>query len=263
MFIIILIFSVKTLASNGPVATVNGKSITSEIFEQTYKQNQMIVTHEGQSKEKVLTDLINRELGIERAYATKLQDNPDVKRKMEDVLFHAQISKDLAPLYETIVVTDDNVEKYYKEYPEYRTAHILLRMTTNPTKDELASADKKSVEIYKILQKNPEKFPELANKYSQSMAAPNGGDVGFRPAIKLAREYFMAIKNKPINYISPPVKTQFGIHIIKILGVKPYKDIDKLFYKNVIYGSKRDKITDDYYAKLRKNAQIKIFKSNM
>lgn len=240
------------------VATVEGAQIKKSVFEDAYKQNMMFVSDKVVTKEKVLTDLINRELGIMRAKKAQLQNDELVKRKMEDVLYHAQISKDLEPRLAKIVVTDKDVEEYYKKFPEYRTAHILFRVQAIPEQEEAKAAQDMAMQVYSDLKKFPEKFNELANKFSQSSAAQNGGDIGFQPAVRLAPEYFAAINGKENGYISPPVRTQFGYQIIKVLAKKDFKSINTAVYKKIVYDTKRDKIIEEYFAELRKSANIKI-----
>ena len=101
-------------------------------------------------------------------------------------------------------------------------------------------------------------FPELANKYSQTTVSANGGDIGFQPAIKLAPEYFNAIKDKTAGAITPPVRTQFGIHIIKVMSIKRFEDVNKPFYKKIVYDQKRDTILQQYFAELKKGSIIKV-----
>lgn len=250
------------VANDDPVvATVNGASITKSIFDDSYKQNMMFVSDKVVTKEKVLDDLINRELGIMRAKQGKLQDDPVVKRKMEDVLYHAQISKDLEPKLAKIVVTDKDVEDYYKKFPEYRTAHILFRVQAVPELEEAKAAQDQAMQVYADLKRVPNKFTELANRYSQSSAAQNGGDIGFQPAVRLAPEYFAAINGKEDGHITPPVRSQFGYHIIKVLSQKDFKSINTALYKKIVYDIKRDKILEDYFADLRKSATVNINKS--
>lgn len=261
MMAIALCVSTMAFAQTDPtVATVNGQAIKFSDFDQTYKQNMLVVSEKKVTKEKVLTDMINREIGIMKAKKLKLDQDPVVKQKMEDVLFHAMVSKDLEPLLSKITVTDDEVKKYYNDHKEFRTAHILFRMRAQPAKEEAEAALAQALEVYGQINKKPASFPELANKYSQSSTAPNGGDLGFQPAVRLAPEYFDAIKGKPVGYISPPVKTQFGYHIVKVLAIRDFKDIDSSLYKKIIYDTKRDKIIADYFAGLRKEATIKIEK---
>ena len=259
-----LAFSINTYAQqkNGDsvVATVNGVDIKMAQLDQAFEQNLMFVSDKVITKEKVLNDIINREIGIKKAKEGKLDQDPIVKSKMEDVLYHAQISKDLEKKLQGITVTDKEAQEYFGKNKEYRTAHILFRIKVVPEPGEMEEATKKALEVYKQLQVKPQLWPEFANKYSQSSTAPAAGDLGFLPAIKYAPEYFKAINGKANGYISPPVRTQFGLHIIKVLGVKDWKDADIALYKKIVYDQKRDKILDEYFAESHKTAQIKINK---
>ncbi len=256
------LFSLNVFAqSTDPVvATVNGVEIKKNQLDQAFEQNLLFVSDKIVTKEKVLTDIINREIGIKKAKESKLNEDPVVKAKMEDVLYHAQISKDLEKKLQAIVVSDKEAQEYYSKNKEYRTAHILFRIRVSPEKEEVQEATKKALEIYKQLQSKPQLWPELANKYSQSSTASSGGDLGYLPAIKYAPEYYKAINGKPSGYISPPIRTQFGLHIVKMLGVHEWKDVDPSIYKKIVYDQKRDKILEEYFAEGRKAAQISIKK---
>lgn len=249
---------VPAFAQKDVVATVNGKAITKKEFEEYHLQNLKFVGQRKITKEVSLQDLINRELGIQRAKKTGLDKEPSVISRQEDILYHAQISKDLEGEFAKISVSDDEVKKYYDENKEYRTAHILYRLRAEPTEDEVRAAYTQSMEIYTQLQKSPDEFAKMANKYSQTSAAPVGGDLGFQPPTRLAPEYFEAIKGQKVNFISQPVRTQMGYHIIKILGVKSYDQIDKNLYKKIIYDKKRDALIENYFKNLAKGADIKI-----
>jgi peptidyl-prolyl cis-trans isomerase C len=249
-----------TIDMEATIATVNGKEIKRGQLEQAFEQNMLYVSDKQVTREKVLNDLINREIGIKKAYNEKLESDPIVKAKMEDVLYHAQISKDLEKKLTAIVVSDKEAQDYYAKNKEYRTAHILFRMRVVPQKEETEEALKKAMEVYKELQSKPQNWPELANKYSQSSTAPAGGDLGFLPAVKFAPEYFKAINEKKVGFISSPVRTQFGYHIIKVLGVHEWKDVDPALYKKIVYDVKRDKILEEYFDSQRKSAQVKINK---
>ncbi len=261
---IFLFFSINSLlaAEKDPiVATVNGHNIEKSFLESEYQKNRLYVSNTKVTREKVLIDLINRYLGVQRAYKNGLEKTDIVKWKMEDILYHAQVSQDLAPRLKKIVVTDADIENYYKVWPEYRTAHILFRERVPADETEKNAAMNQAKEIYEVLKQDPDKFAEMANKYSQSAAAPSGGDMGYQPAVRLAPEYFEAIKNRSIGTITPPIKTQFGTHIIKILGVRQFKEINKNVYKKIVYDQKRDEIIEQYYKELRQSAKININKN--
>lgn len=239
------------------VATVNGKAITKKQFEEYHLQNLKFVGQRKITKEVSLQDLIHRELGIQKAKKAGTHKDPNVISKQEDILFHAQISKDLENEFKKITVSEKDVKKYYDENKEYRTAHILYRLRAEPTPEEVKAALTQSMEIYNTLQKDPGSFAKLANKFSQVSTAPVGGDLGFQPPTRLAPEYYEAIKGQKRDFISKPVRTQLGYHVIKILGVKTYDQIDKNLYKKIIYDKRRDAIIESYFKKMAKGASIK------
>jgi peptidyl-prolyl cis-trans isomerase C len=82
-------------AQKDVVATVNGKAITKKEFEDYHLQNLKYVGQRKITKEVSLQDLINRELGIQKAKKTGLDKDPTVIARQEDILYHAQISLDL------------------------------------------------------------------------------------------------------------------------------------------------------------------------
>ena len=244
-------------AQKDVVATVNGKTITKKQFEEYHLQNLKFVGQRQITKEVSLQDLINRELGIIKAKKTGLDKDPSVISKQEDILFHAQISKDLENEFKKITVSDDDVKNYYDENKEYRTAHILYRLRAEPTPEEVKAALEQSSAIYAQLQQTPDDFAKLANKYSQTSAAPVGGDLGFQPPTRLAPEYYAAIKGQKAGFISKPVRSQMGYHVIKVLGIKGYDQIDKNLYKKIIYDKRRDALMENYFKGLAKGADIK------
>jgi len=239
------------------VATVNGRPITKKQFEDYHLQNLKFVGQRKITKEVSLQDLISRELGIQKAKKTGLDKDPAIIAKQEDILYHAQVSKDLENEFKKITVSDDEVKKYYDENKEYRTAHILYRLRAEPSAEDVKNALAQSTEISAVLKKNPDDFARTANKLSQSSAAPIGGDLGFQPPTRMAPEYFEAIKGQKVGFISNPVRTAIGYHVIKVLGVKSYDQIDKNLYKKIIYDKKRDAIIENYLKGLAKGADIK------
>lgn len=258
--LVALMMTATTFAQKDVVATVNGRAITKKQFEEYHLQNLKFVGQRKITKEVSLQDLIKRELGIQKAKKTGLDKDPTVIARQEDILYHAQISKDLENEFKKITVTDEDVKKYYETEgnKEYRTAHILYRLRAEPTPTEVEAALDQSMAIYSQLQKKPEDFAKLANKFSQTSGAPVGGDLGYQPPTRLAPEYFEAIKGQKEGFITKPVRTQMGYHVIKVLGVKSFNQIDKDLYKKIIYDKKRDAMIENYFAQLQKGADIKV-----
>ncbi len=92
---------------------------------------------------------------------------------------------------------------------EYDLAHILVK-----TQAQAAS-------ILAQLQKGAD-FATLAKKYSTDTgSAKNGGDLGYQPLSTYVAAFAnAAAKLTKVGELSPVVHSQYGYHIIKLLGIK-------------------------------------------
>ena len=161
------------LGDNPVVAVVNGNKIKESELVEYHNQNLKFVSgHKKVTKESSLNDLINKIIGVQRAKKNKLDQNPEVVQKMNDILYHAQISKDLEKKLLKIEVTDKEVEKFYKENPEYRTAQILYRMRAVPDAEEVSVGNDQIMKIFNEVSKNPDSFVDIANRFSATFPIP-------------------------------------------------------------------------------------------
>ena len=122
----------------------------------------------------------------------------------------------LAKVAPAAPVTQAQVQAFYKsnlsqfETPEeYDLAHILVKTKTQ--------ADS----ILAQLQQGAS-FSALAKKYSTDTAsAKNGGDLGYQPLSTYVTAFAnAAAKLTKVGQLSPVVHSQYGYHIIKLLGIK-------------------------------------------
>jgi parvulin-like peptidyl-prolyl isomerase len=263
----LLITSITTAYSKDKdpiVAVVNGQKIKKSTLYKYHVNNlKFVKALKKTTLEGSLDDLINRKIGIDKAKKNNLHKNPAVIKKMNDIVYHAQISRDLEGELKKIKVSDDDVKNYYSNNPEYNTAQILYRLRAVPSKEDVEKALDQSLALYKQLNKTPEKFSDIARTFSQTSTAQIGGELGYQPRTKLTLEYYEAIKNKNIGFITKPFRSQYGVHIVKVLGVKKYKQIEKKMYKKIIYDIKRDEILANYFKKERSNSKVKIYTKNI
>ena len=118
---------------------------------------------------------------------------------------------------------EQNAAKYGQ--PEQRQAsHILLSYKPNATDADKAKVRAKAEQVLAEVRKSPGSFAALAKKYSQDPgSAPKGGDLGwFARGMMVPQFEDAAFRMKP-NGISGLVESEFGLHIIKLTGVKPGK----------------------------------------
>lgn len=125
-------------------------------------------------------------------------------------------------------VGDEEAKKFYEENAakfqgdeERRASHILVTFGGKKDAAAKAEAKKKIDEILTEVKKSPEKFAELAKKYSQDPgSAVNGGDLGFVKRGLMVKPFEDALFGMSPGSISGPIETEFGYHIIKLNEVK-------------------------------------------
>lgn len=118
-----------------------------------------------------------------------------------------------------IDVTEEQIQAQYEielstlqAQTERRASHILLPASTDDLAEMTAQA-----ELIKARIDSGESFEDLAAEFSQdSGSAQYGGDVGYTTGETFAEEFEAALSMLELNEVSGPVRTQFGIHLIKL-----------------------------------------------
>ncbi|MBN2706415.1 MAG: SurA N-terminal domain-containing protein [Deltaproteobacteria bacterium] len=126
-----------------------------------------------------------------------------------------------AQLLEQVVLAAGQAEKYYQDNLEkfqvdeqVKARHILIRVGTEAGAQELAEAQAEIGEIVKALKAGGD-FAELAKKYSQDSTASKGGDLGWFGRGAMVAPFEEAAFALEPGVVSAPVRTDFGIHLIK------------------------------------------------
>lgn len=245
------------------LARVNNKVITLEDFNNKYKENLKFFRYKSPTKKNILEEMINRDLGIQEAKKMGLDKDPEVVERVNTVLYHSLLDKKLSSKFDTIQISNEEIEGYYKQYPEVRTAHIFVQVRVDATPAQEKAAREKILKIQGLLNEalksGKQTFAEIARTYSEGVAAAAGGDIDYQTKDKLDPAYYGAsIKLKVGQVTAEPVRSQFGYHLIKLTANKPFKEVDKGQYKRIIFDEKRAKIFDSYMAELRQKAQVTV-----
>lgn len=124
--------------------------------------------------------------------------------------------------FDQVTVKDDELQAAYEKETanlaeQRRAAHILIEVNDKVTE---AQAKAKIEDIQARLAKG-EKFEALAKEFSQDPgSANNGGDLGFAGPGVYDPEFETALYGLKQDQVSVPVRTTFGWHLIKLLGVE-------------------------------------------
>ncbi len=135
----------------------------------------------------------------------------------EDQVAVDYINLSVADLMKSVVITDEQLRKQYEQNlsnfvaaTERQAAHILVE-GENPEKlkainEKLAAG---------------EDFAAIAKELSDDLGSKDqGGDLGFTKGDAFPEEFETALAKLKVGEISPAVKTDAGIHIIKLLAEK-------------------------------------------
>lgn len=127
-----------------------------------------------------------------------------------------------ASFFDQVSVKDEDLQAAYQKETanlseQRRAAHILVEVNDKVTE---AQAKAKIEEVQARLAKG-EKFEALAKEFSQDPgSANNGGDLGFAGPGVYDPAFEKALYSLAKDQVSEPVRTDFGFHLIKLLGVE-------------------------------------------
>lgn len=139
----------------------------------------------------------------------------EMSKNIETEVFAAKVGDIIGPLnqfdgFHIIKVLDER--KGDKEF--VRASHILFELG-GPDSNAVKA---KAQEVARQARAGHD-FADLARTYSQDPSnAKEGGDLGWFGKGRMVREFEAACFNAKVGQIVGPVRTQFGLHIIKVTG---------------------------------------------
>jgi len=235
------------------VAVVNGQYIAKSTLADLEKE--IAVRGQGQTfpKEKLIEELVQRQLLIQDALQKKLDQSAEVVAQLEGAKNTLLTQADLQNYLKTNPVTDADLKAEYdskvggSNATEYKASHILVK-TEDEAKKLIAELDKGG------------KFADIANKHSlDAKESQNGGELGWFAAGQMVEPFSEAVaKLEKGKYSKEPVKTQFGYHIIlredSRAQTPPPFDAVKEQLKPLLERKKVQKMVEE----MRKQAKVEI-----
>jgi len=260
VFLAGLIGVAQSIQAATELARINATVISLEDFNRKYQENLKFFQFKSPSKKSVLDDLIKRELGIQEARKLGLDKDPAVIDQMNTVLYHALIDRKLGKEFEAIHVEDAEARAYYEKNPEVRTSHIFVAVAPSAAPQDERKAFEKIKKIYdEHIKSGKESFAEVAQTYSEGMAAQMGGDIDFQTKDKLDPNYYdAAIKLKSAGRVSGIVRTQFGYHIIKLTALRSWEETDRPLIKRLVFEERRNQIFERFMGQLKGQAKVTV-----
>jgi peptidyl-prolyl cis-trans isomerase D len=169
-----------------------------------------------------------------------------------------------------VEVQTEDVRKYYDEHQsdfgtaeERHAAHILITVAAAAPQSEQDAARAKAEELLQQARKTPAGFAELASQKSQDPgSAANGGSLGFFGRGMMVKPFEDAAFALKQGEISGLVKSDFGYHIIKLLGVKPAKLLPFDEVREGIIDKLRQQKATDLFAELAEKFSNTVYEQS-
>jgi len=142
--------------------------------------------------------------------------------------------------------------------PQTHVRHILIK--TSEIRDD-AQAKAFAEQLYERILAG-ESFEELAKSQSADTGSlASGGDLGWMNSRDLVPEFREAMERAEINQLTKPIRSQFGWHIIEVLGRRMQdmgKDMQRARAREIIYQRKFEEELQIWLSEEREDAFVDI-----
>ena len=206
----------KSKSASPAVATVNGKPISSEFFDEflTAATGQPAAQATAEQKSQMLDQLLNMSVAAQQAETEGLANDPKVKARLEllrlQVLAEAASEKFMKAHPSTEAEIKAEYDTQVAAMPkEYRARHILV-------------ASKETAESAIRELKAGGDFAKLAQKESTDEAsAAKGGELDWFRLDHMVKPFSDAVRGLDKGQMTEqPVQSEFGWHVIRLEDVR-------------------------------------------
>jgi len=162
-----------------------------------------------------------------------MKKNQLTKEKMrEEIRLGICINKMMSPkVKELPKPTQKEISDFYKnnqkrfKVPEaVHVRHILIARAPSDSEKVVAEKKAKAEGLRKQIVAGAD-FAELAKNNSDCPSKSNGGDLGNVTRGQMVKPFEDAVFALKKNQIGPVVQTEYGFHVVQVLGVRPAKAI--------------------------------------
>ncbi|MGA1875184.1 MAG: peptidylprolyl isomerase [bacterium] len=285
-------------------AVVNGEIITQREFHHTLLRLQAgfpgdFAYDPNQLAREVLQSLIDETLQVQEARGRGLSVHPEeleqgleeiksknglssdgalekalVSQNMTLESLRAKIEREILLLklreravYPKIHLTDSEISSYFAQHRKegsIHLSHILFALPEGADEAIAVQVYEKAQQVWKELEEG-QNFIEAAQKYSEDVeTAREGGDLGYLALDQISPPFQKAIEKLNVGQVSPPVRTPFGFHLIRLNGngrepsslVRGSAQWNEI--KEILMNQKADQYYKQWLEALRERSYIEI-----
>jgi foldase protein PrsA len=221
-----------------------GDQVLNQMIDEMVLEDKYKVTDKEIDKE---IDKIKEELGGEDAFKQALEQNglsdeKQLKERVKSMLLNEKAAT------EGVKISEDEMKKTFEEKykTEVKASHILV------------DDEKTAKEVQKKLKEGGD-FAKLAEEYSKDPGSKSkGGDLGFFGKGAMVPEFEKVAFTLDKGETSDLVKSDYGVHIIKVTDKRENKFEDKKEQVEQELKQQKAKPITEILENLRKKADVKI-----
>jgi len=205
--------SVCLAQNNDPVLmNIAGKDVTKSEFEYIWNKNNSNTTPDMKSLDEYVDLFINFKLKVAEAESQGVDTTQAFITELSG--YRKQL---IAPYMIDKNAEEAMIKLCYDRLREYtELSHILLTVPSTATPEDTLKVYQKAMALYKRALKG-EDFAKLAKENSEDEGSKiDGGYLGFAPGLRYVYPFENVAYTTPIGTIAPPIRSQFGYHIIKV-----------------------------------------------
>ncbi len=266
------------------LANVDGHRLTTKEFEEAmHKRGGLRGQYQtAAQRESLLQELIDHRLLAERARLLRLDQRPEVKRRIQQLLINQYLEETLTPELEAVRIDDASIRRYFDQNhasydrPERRRGAIILKQLAEDSTSEARNQARD--ELTEVLNGVPElaqrtlHFGALAQAHSDDQASRyRGGVIGWvvdHPARtyrwdKAIIDALFALE-KP-GEVSPLLKLDTGLALVRLVDLEETQAVEfervKDGIKRQLTRERQQALTETFMSALRDEADIEIDRS--
>ena len=204
----------------------------------------------------------SQNMSVEALYKAIAKEGVSKENLHKTIAENIAIEKTTAKYMADVKVTDADVQQFLAqnnlpaELPQYAVSHILIKP------DDKKGDNAVRTQLVNIRNKLSQgvAFADLARQFSQDTAsATNGGSIGWVSQGMSAPEFDQALSKLQKGEVSPPIKSQFGWHLIRLDDTRmaPLAAEQRLaMAKNIIAQQKAPMAYQSWLQQMRSSAYI-------
>ncbi len=205
----------------------------------------------------ILEELVNMELFSLLGAELGVEKDPKFIETMNEVRKDVTRQFAVEAIMKDVAVSDEEIAEFYEKHKEnfkvpetVRASHILV-------------ADEDEMKKVRADLDAGVSFEDAARKHSSCPSKEQGGDLGFFSKEQMVPEFGNAAFAMKVGDVSTePVKTQFGLHLIKLVdkkeaSVRPLDEVRAQLTESLL-NEKKAGVYNDQLSKLREKHQVVI-----